>query len=355
MTDTAERWVVLCGGRREHRHRVNGDSDTLADALNLLFARAGRMNGRLSPTLSAARLRGRAGDAIDSQTFEEAFVAAATMDPSLLWEALALPDIDPATRRRLQELVRRALAELLKLIRPRYERARPVRTIKRRRTRRPRFHEIAWLRTIGANLAEYVPERRAIVPRRLLGETRRRPRAELDELIVCVDQSGSMTQAAIPALMCAALMGASPALRTRIVLFDTRIVDVSELLGERAQASDEALIEALLDALLGARKALGGGTDIAGAVRYCEGFVTNPEKAHLVLVTDLFDAYTPHQSFVQRCIALSRDGVNVNVIAPLEVDCQEDMAQMLRAGGVRVARPAQDALIETLASAVDRR
>ncbi len=63
---------------------------------------------------------------------------------------------------------------------------------KHRRTNRPRPRDIDWPRTIRVNLKSYDAERRTIIPERLVGFDRHRRRADLDNVILCVDQSGSM-------------------------------------------------------------------------------------------------------------------------------------------------------------------
>src|ERR1700745_4216531 len=87
-----------------------------------------------------------------------------------------------------------------------------------RRTNRPRSADIDWPRTIRANLRHYQPEHRTIVPERLLGSQRRqRPLVDLDEVILCVDQSGSMPPSVVYASIFAAVMASLPAVRTKLV------------------------------------------------------------------------------------------------------------------------------------------
>ncbi|TDA74384.1 VWA domain-containing protein, partial [Halomonas marinisediminis] len=73
------------------------------------------------------------------------------------------------------------------------------------RKQRPRHADIDWARTIRANLKHYQPEYRTIVPERLIGYGRKQPSA-LKEVMLCVDQSGSMASSVIYASIFAAVM-----------------------------------------------------------------------------------------------------------------------------------------------------
>ncbi|HEY6257942.1 MAG TPA: VWA domain-containing protein, partial [Xanthobacteraceae bacterium] len=147
---------------------------------------------------------------------------------------------------------------------------------RQRRTRRPRHRDVDWPRTIGANLRHYQPEHRTIVPETLIGFARKsRRRADLDHVILCVDQSGSMAASVVYASIFAAVMASLPVISTKLVCFDTAIVDLTE------QLSDP------VEVLFGVQ--LGGGTDINGALAYCESLIEQPAKTHLLLISDLYE------------------------------------------------------------------
>jgi Mg-chelatase subunit ChlD len=145
-----------------------------------------------------------------------------------------------------------------------------------RRTTRPRYADIDWPRTIRANLQHYQAAHRTVVPERLIGFMRRQRRiVDLDEVILCVDQSGSMASSVVYASIFAAVMASLPVVTTKLVCFDTAIVDLTEELADPVEV------------LFGVQ--LGGGTDINAAVAYCEKRIERPSKAHLVLITDLYE------------------------------------------------------------------
>ncbi|TIW38634.1 MAG: VWA domain-containing protein, partial [Mesorhizobium sp.] len=145
-----------------------------------------------------------------------------------------------------------------------------------RRTNRPRQRDIDWPRTIAANLRHYQPDHKTVVPERLVGFMRRQRRlVDLDEVTLCVDQSGSMASSVIYASIFAAVMASLPVVRTKLVCFDTAIVDLTEELSDPVEV------------LFGVQ--LGGGTDINQAVAYCAERIERPTKAHFILITDLYE------------------------------------------------------------------
>ena len=123
------------------------------------------------------------------------------------------------------------------------------------RNRRPRHSEIDWNRTIRANLRHWQPDYRTIVPETLVGYGRkvRRPQREV---ILCIDQSGSMANSVVYSSIFGAVMASLPAVATRLVVFDTAVVDLTDKLSDP------------VDVLFGVQ--LGGGTDINRAVGYCQ-------------------------------------------------------------------------------------
>lgn len=174
------------------------------------------------------------------------------------------------------------------------------------RTRRPRAADIDWRKTIAANLRHYQPEHRTIVPETLIGNQRRsRTRANLHRIVLCVDQSGSMASSVVYASIFAAVLASIPGVDTRLVCFDTSVLDLTE------QLSDP------VEVLFGIQ--LGGGTDINSALAYCERHVERPSGTNLVLISDLFEGGNA-ESMLARVAALKQSGVNVIVLLALSDD-----------------------------------
>ncbi|GAB4406642.1 MAG: VWA domain-containing protein [Bacteroidia bacterium] len=166
--------------------------------------------------------------------------------------------------------------------------------------RRPRHREIDWHRTIRANLRHYQPELGTIIPQRLYGFARQGSR--LKDLILCVDQSGSMAQAIVYAGIYASVLASLPTLRTRLVLFDTAVVDLSDQLGDPVEL------------LFGVQ--LGGGTDIGKALAYCQTLVQRPADTTLLLISDLLEGGSSER-MLRVCAGLRRSGVRMACLLTL--------------------------------------
>jgi Mg-chelatase subunit ChlD len=160
------------------------------------------------------------------------------------------------------------------------------------RNTRPRLREIDWQRTLRANLKHYQPERRTVIPERLIGHGRKRQR--LKDVIIAIDQSGSMAESVVYASVLGAVMASLPAVSTRLVAFDTAVVDLTDILNDP------------VDLLFGVR--LGGGTDIARAVEYCASLVTRPTDCVMVLISDLYEGGIKEQ-LLARVARLVTSGV----------------------------------------------
>lgn len=141
------------------------------------------------------------------------------------------------------------------------------------RNYRPRHNEIDWNRTIRANLKHYQPKYKTVIPERRIGFGRRR--SSLRDVILCVDQSGSMGTSVVYSGIFSAVMASLPAVSTRIVVFDTAVVDLTEKLSDP------------VDLLFGVQ--LGGGTDINRALAYCQEMIRRPADTIFVLISDLIE------------------------------------------------------------------
>jgi len=162
------------------------------------------------------------------------------------------------------------------------------------RNYRPRPNEIDWDKTIRANLKNYLPERRTIIAERLVGYGHKR--SSLRDIVLCVDQSGSMGTSVVYSGIFGAVLATVKAVSTRMVVFDTSVVDLTEDLQDP------------VDLLFGVR--LGGGTDINRALTYCQGIITRPNQTILVLITDLYEGGN-REHMLRRAAELVASGVQV--------------------------------------------
>ncbi|NJP23238.1 VWA domain-containing protein [Microbispora sp. SCL1-1] len=212
------------------------------------------------------------------------------------------------------------------------------------RTHRPRrTAEVDWNRTIRANLRNYLPERRTVVPSRLVGYARGR-RAVQREVVLAVDQSGSMAASVVYAGVFAAVLASMRSLKTSFVAFDTAVADLTDRLHDPVEV------------LFGTQ--LGGGTDINRAVAYCERLVTRPAGTIFLLISDLYEG-GPREEMLRRIAAMTAAGVQVIVLLALSDEgtpqYDHDNAAALAAMGVPVFACSPDAFPGLMAAAIERR
>jgi Mg-chelatase subunit ChlD len=222
----------------------------------------------------------------------------ATVEPDLHLVTLLvelnrlLPDETRATAR---AVVANVLAELERKLSDRTRTAVDGALARANRSRRPRPGDVDWLRTVHANLRHYQPEYGTVIPERIVGYGRRRQSLAKD-VIVAVDQSGSMADSVVYASLFGSVLAQLPSLRTRLIAFDTAVTDLTPVLHDP------------VDVLFGVQ--LGGGTDIAQALGYCRQLVTRPADTVLILISDLFEGGNP-DLLRARVLELVRAGVTV--------------------------------------------
>jgi Mg-chelatase subunit ChlD len=162
------------------------------------------------------------------------------------------------------------------------------------RSSRPRYNEINWDMTIRANLKNYLPEQKTIIAEKLIGHGHKR--SSLRDIVLCVDQSGSMAASLVYSGIFGAVLASIRAVSTRMVVFDTAVVDLTDDLQDP------------VDLLFGTQ--LGGGTDINRALAYCQQIITRPTQTIMVLITDLYEGGN-QQEMLRRAAELVASGVQV--------------------------------------------
>jgi VWA domain containing CoxE-like protein len=235
---------------------------------------------------------------------EPEFLSTLEADVHLVADLIALRAAIPGkTLETARQVVRKVVDDLMRRLEHNTRETLRGALNRSQRTRRPRHADIDWPRTIGANLRHYQPQHRTVVPESLVGHTRHtKSRAELNHVILCVDQSGSMATSVVYSSIFAAVMASIPGLSTKLICFDTSIVDLTEQLADPVEV------------LFGVQ--LGGGTDINAALAYCEKQVEIPTKTHLVLITDLYEGGDA-ASMLARAGSIKQSGVNLIVLLAL--------------------------------------
>jgi Mg-chelatase subunit ChlD len=168
------------------------------------------------------------------------------------------------------------------------------------RNRRPRHNEINWSATIQKNLRHYQPDYKTIIPETRIGYGRKRN--SLKDVVLCIDQSGSMGTSVVYSGIFGSVMASIPAIKTKMVVFDTAVADLTEELTDPVEL------------LFGVQ--LGGGTDIHAALTYCQQIITKPLDTVLVLITDLYEG-GDEKGMRKKAAELVTAGVQVVVLLAL--------------------------------------
>ena len=95
-------------------------------------------------------------------------------------------------------------------------------------------------------------------------------------IIILIDESGSMLDSVIYSSIMASIFANLPYLSIKLVIFDISVVDLSEHIKEP------------IDILF--KVQLGGGTNIAQALEYAKKITFAPDKTIVLLISDLFDS-----------------------------------------------------------------
>ncbi|MDL5365632.1 VWA domain-containing protein [Xanthomonas sp. NCPPB 2654] len=264
-------------------------------------------------------------------------------DVHMVANLIGLSRVIPAeTKDTARMVVRKVVDDLLRQLEEPMRSAVTGALDRARRNRRPRLAEIDWHRTIRSNLRHWQPELRTVVPQELVGYGRK-ARKPQREVLLCIDQSGSMAASVVYSSIFGAVMASLPAVATRLVVFDTEVVDMSEQLDDP------------VDLLFGVQ--LGGGTDIHRAVSYCQGIIREPHNAILVLISDLYEGGV-EDNLLARARELLEAGVQFIVLLALSDEgapsYDRSLAGKLAALGVPSFACTPDAFPGLMAAAIRR-
>ncbi|CAA2102463.1 VWA domain-containing protein [Variovorax paradoxus] len=226
------------------------------------------------------------------------------------------PEVLAAARKLVAEVVRRIMEKLATEVRQAFSGSRD----RRRRSRMKVARNFDFKQTLAANLHRYDPERRKLYVERPVFISRTRRHAEPWDIVLLIDQSGSMVDSVIHSAVMAACLWQLPGMRTRLVAFDTAVVDLT------ADVSDP--VELLM------KVQLGGGTDIAKAVGYAQSLIANPARSIVVLVSDFYEGGSPHE-LVRRVKALVESGAKVLGLAALDSKAEPNYDREMAARLVR--------------------
>lgn len=248
------------------------------------------------------------------------------MQPSLALVGTLLSlsrQIPEHTKETARQVVRALVEQIRHLLESELRRAVTGALNRRQHSPIPRVDAIDWKTTIARNLKNWQPDLQRMVPERFWFWSRAQ-RQNQWTVIVDMDQSGSMADSVVYGAVTGSIFASLPALNTRVVAFDTEVVDLTEQCGTDP-----------VDMLFGVQ--LGGGTDINKSVGYCRQFITDPAKTLFILVTDLYEGGNEAQ-LVRRLKEMVESGVRCLCLLALSDSgiptFDEQLAKKLAALGI---------------------
>jgi VWA domain containing CoxE-like protein len=261
--------------------------------------------------------------------------ALANVTPSLaLAEAIlrCKSKMDPHVLDAARKLVARVVEDLKKKLCDEIEHRLGATPYRHRRSRFRVAKNLDALRTIRKNLRHYDRENRRLVIERPEFFARVRRFGPKYQVIIVVDQSGSMARNIIHAAVVASVLWQLPATKTHLVVYDTEVVDLTSYVDDP--------VELLM------RVQLGGGTDGAKALQYVAQLVETPHRTILLWITDFED---DAEALARETRSLAGEGVSVFGAASLDDQVQgaydHGVAQAVADAGAHVAATTPSKLV----------
>ncbi|MFF2349308.1 VWA domain-containing protein [Kitasatospora sp. NPDC058115] len=369
------RWRLVLGGEADGTGRTLSGRDAAMDGALAALYRGAAEDGRAGQPRSGRRSAGLGGSApqvarwlgdireyfpatvvqlmqqdaitrlgLEQLLLEPEMLEAVEPDVHLVGTLLSLKHALPeTTRETARAVVGRVVADLERRLADRTRATLGGALDRSARVNRPRHRDIDWDRTIRANLKNYLPEHGTVVPERLVGYARAQ-RAVKKDVILCIDQSGSMAPSVVHSAVFGAVLASMKSLDTRLVVFDTSVVDLTE------QLTDP------VDVLFATQ--LGGGTDINRALAYCQSRITRPAETIVVLISDLYEGGI-RDEMLKRVAAMKAAGVQFIALLALSDEgapaYDHAHAAALAALGAPAFACTPDVFPEIMAAAIEKR
>ena len=359
MTEERDRrWRLVLGSDAESLPSLQGGDVEMDKALSALYDRKGGLGGsapRVARWLGDIRkyfpstvVQVMQQDAIERLNLRMLLLEPEMMDSvvpdlslatTLITLGEAIPDESKASAR---ALVRKVVDDIERRIADGTRATLRGALSRNARTNRPLAYDIDWNRTIARNLKTFQPDLNTIIPERLVG-FRRAGRSVTKDIVLAIDQSGSMAESIVYSAVFGAVIASMRSLRTSLVVFDTEVVDLTDLLDDP------------VDVLFGTQ--LGGGTDINRAIAYCQTLITRPADSIFVLISDLYEGGV-RDEMLARVKQLADAGVAVIVLLALSdsgaPSFDREIAGDLAAMEIPAFACTPDAFPELLALAINK-
>lgn len=325
INERIRRWRLMLGGQDNDgiKQSLGGDDAVIDLALSALYNSRDDDKGRTADLgASSPRVARWLGDIrkyfpasvvtiMQKDALERLNLKRMLLEPELL--SSMVPDVNLVaalaalgsampnkTRDTARQVVRKVVDDLLHKLENPTRAAIQGALNKASLNRRPRHSEINWNRTIQLNLKHYQKDYKTIIAERRVGWGRKR--SSLKDIILLVDQSGSMATSVVYSSIFAAVLASIPAVSTKLIVFDTAVVDLTEKLSDPVEV------------IFGTQ--LGGGTDINRAVAYAQTLVRRPEETILILISDLVEGGNS-QEMLKRIHSLAGAGVKIITLLAL--------------------------------------
>jgi hypothetical protein len=224
-----------------------------------------------------------------------------------------------------RDLVRRVVEELRKRLESKFAQAVRGALDRNQHCSFRSFPNLDWPRTIRRNLKNYNPDLKVLIPENI-SFFRRQQRQHEWNVIIAMDQSGSMATSLIYGGIMGAILASMPAVETHVVAFNhEEIVDLTELCADP------------VDLLFGVQ--LGGAEDYWKATCYCERFMHTPAKTLYILLADLHDTSPNESRFVKRMEFLLESGVKAVTLLAISDQGQPSFNENLAEKLARLGMP----------------
>jgi len=326
--DRLRRWRLILGSEAQKRMEGMGDGPDLSQedlmmdtALDAIYNRdmkfgfgGGAGKGASSPQIS--RWLGDVRTLFDkdivkiiqSDAMERCGLKQLIFEPELLENIepdmhmasmiLTLKDqIPKQSKENAREFIRKIVEQINALLETDLKRAVTASINRKLHSPIPSASALDFQTTIRKGIKDYNTKLKKIIPQKYYFFERSATTASNKYTVILdIDQSGSMGESVIYSSIMSCILASMSAIKTKVVAFDTNIVDLSEK------------CEDPIDLLFGFT--LGGGTDIEKSIKYCTKYIENPKKTIFFLISDLEEGGN-RAGLLRRLTQMKEDGVIV--------------------------------------------
>ena len=256
----------------EGKNRSGGKDGSVYNTVNWL-----RQSRKLFPKSTFERMQNQALERYNLQGILNDPNAVKELQPNFNSVRLLMRlrgELSNSVQDEVKALIKKVVDEILQKIQPSFVKTMTGKKNRFRRSLLKNSQNFDWRTTIKANLKHFDHDQQRIVIEKAIFNSRAKRQLPWD-IILCVDQSGSMDSSIIYSAVCASIITQLPTVKLHLFVFDTQVVDLSHLVSDP--------VEILMTVQLG------GGTNIGYALNYAEQRITNPTRTIIVVVSDFYE------------------------------------------------------------------